>query len=117
NSILPRVPVLDKSGKLKHDANGKLITMTPTAWLDRNRQVIQMVWSPGLPMLIQDQLVVNCEMIDRKGVTCFNTYRPPQIKLGDAGAAGPWIDHVNKVFDAADAEHIIKWLAHRVQHP
>ena len=30
--------------------------------------------------------------------------------------AGPWLDHVHKVF-ATTAEHIVRWLAHRVQRP
>ena len=30
--------------------------------------------------------------------------------------AEPWIDHVRKVFPD-DADHIIRWLAHRVQRP
>jgi hypothetical protein len=50
------------------------------------------------------------------GITCFNLYRPPTIELGTEAEAGPWLAHVNKVFPN-DAEHIIKWLAHRVQHP
>ena len=49
-------------------------------------------------------------------MTCFNLYRPPTIEPGDATKAGPWLDHVHKVF-GDDAEHIVKWLAHRVQRP
>ena len=48
--------------------------------------------------------------------SCFNLYRPPAVKLGDATKAAPWIDHVSKVF-GPDADHIISWLAHRVQRP
>jgi len=50
-------------------------------------------------------------------VTCFNLYRPPLIKLGDATKAQSWIDHVHRIFNNDDAAHIIKWLAHRVQRP
>ena len=49
-------------------------------------------------------------------MTCFNLYRPPIIKSGNAVKAGPWLDHLNKVF-ADDADHILKWLAQRVQRP
>jgi hypothetical protein len=35
---------------------------------------------------------------------------------GDAAKAGPWLDHVRKVF-GDNAEHVINWLAHRVQRP
>jgi hypothetical protein len=54
--------------------------------------------------------------IERQGVTCFNLYRPPTLEPGDAMKAGPWLDHVRRVYPD-DAEHIIKWLAQRVQSP
>jgi hypothetical protein len=111
NARLPRVPVLDKGGRPKRDANGKVVTVLPTTWLDRNRAVVQMTWCPGLPMLIQNRLVVDGGWIERPDVTCFNHYRPPRLKLGDAGK-----DHVHKIYPD-DAEHAIKWLAHRVQRP
>jgi hypothetical protein len=114
---LPRMPVLDKYGQPKHDKNGKLITISATTWLAQNRRVIQVTWAPGRPMLIEDCLVVDGGWIERKDVTSFNLYRPPLLAPGDATAAGPWLDHVNKIFDAADADHIIKWLAQRVQQP
>ena len=50
------------------------------------------------------------------GVACFNLYRPPNLIRGDAGKAGRWLDHIRRVFPD-DADHIIHWLAHRVQHP
>ena len=109
--------MLTKSGQPKRDKSGKPITMAPSTWLDRNRPVEQMTWCPGLPMLIKDRLVVLGGWIERKDVTCFNLYRPPLIVLGDATKAGPWLDHVRKVFYPDDAEHIITWLAHRVQRP
>ena len=36
--------------------------------------------------------------------------------LGDAKKAGPWVDHVRKIYPD-DADHTITWLAHRVQRP
>jgi Family of unknown function (DUF5906) len=117
NSRLPRVEVLDASGKPAVDKNGKIITVSATTWLDRNAPVDQMTWCPGLPMLIKDRLVVDGGWIERKDVTCFNLYRPPRIELGDAGEASPWIDHTNAIYSPEDAAHIIKWLAHRVQLP
>jgi hypothetical protein len=113
NARLPPVPVLDKRGRPKR-VKGKLVTISPSRWLDQNRPVEQMTWCPGLPMQIPDRLVSNGGWIERKGVSCFNHYRPPLIKLGDAARANPWIEHVHKVFPE-DAEHIIKWLAQRRQ--
>jgi hypothetical protein len=85
-------------------------------WLDQNSPVEQMTWGPGLPMIIENKLISDGGWIDRKGVRCFNLYRPPSIIPGDANQAGRWINHVKRVFPD-DADHIIKWLAHRVQRP
>jgi hypothetical protein len=85
-------------------------------WLDQNRPVEQMTWAPGSPMLIANRLISEGGWIERGGVTCFNLYRPPVIKPGTAAQADPWLDHVSKVF-GDDADHIVKWLAHRVQRP
>ena len=52
----------------------------------------------------------------RNGITTFNLYLPPTIELGDPNAAEPWLEHVYRVYPD-DAEHIIQWLAHRVQFP
>jgi Family of unknown function (DUF5906) len=46
----------------------------------------------------------------------FNLYRAPIIEHGDATKAGKWLDHVCRVFPD-DQDHVIKWLAHRVQRP
>ena len=116
NARLPRMPVLTKAGKPKRDKNGEAITISATTWLDRNRAVVQMTWTPGFPMLINDRLVVDGGWIERADVTLFNNYRPPRITLGDAAKAGPWLDHVRKIYPE-DANHIVAWLAHRVQRP
>jgi len=90
--------------------------MSASSWLDRQRAVEQMTWAPGLPMLIANRLVSEGGWIERKGVTCFNLYRSPMIKLGNPVKVGPWLDHVRRVF-GDDADPIVKWLAHRVQRP
>ena len=115
NSVLPPMPVLDKNGKPKR-VNGKVVTISATKWLDRNRRAVQMTWCPGFPMLIHGRMVVDGGWIEREEVTIFNHYRPPRIKLGDASKADHWLEHVRKIYPD-DADHIIKWLAHRVQRP
>jgi hypothetical protein len=115
NSRIPPVPMLDKHGRPKR-IKGKIVTIAATKWLDRNRPVEQMTWCPGFPMLIRDRLVVDGGWIERQDVTCFNHYREPRIAPGDATKAGPWLEHVRKIYPE-DADHIVVWLAHRVQRP
>jgi hypothetical protein len=92
--------------------------VTASAWLDKNSPVEQMTWAPGEPMLIKGKVVANGGWIERKGVACFNLYRPPVIASGDAALATPWIEHVQKIYDGdGDADHIIEYFAFKVQHP
>jgi hypothetical protein len=113
---LPPMPLLDSNGTPMLDENGKPKMVKASRWLAENKSVEQMTWAPGMPMLIRDRLISEGGWITRSGVTCFNLYRPPTIKLGNAAKATPWLDHARCVF-GADAEHIIKCLAHRVQRP
>jgi hypothetical protein len=96
--------------------NGKQKKIAASLWLDQNKHVEQMTWAPGSPMLIRDRLIAEGGWIERPNVTCLNLYRPPKIVSGEAAAAGPWLDHVGRIF-GDDTDHIVKYLAHRVQHP
>jgi Family of unknown function (DUF5906)/Primase C terminal 2 (PriCT-2) len=117
NSRIPPIPLFDKNGMPLLDDKGKQKKQVASLWLDINQPVEQMTWAPGEPMLIPDRLVANGGWLDHGGATCFNLYRPPAPQSGgDANKAGPWLDHIRKVFPD-DAEHIIKWFAHRVQRP
>ena len=115
NSRIPPIPLVDKNGEPLLDDEGKQRKISAAAWLDKHRPVETMTWAPGEPMLIPDRLISDGGWISRKGVTCFNLYRPPLI-IPCNGEARRWLEHVDKVFPG-DAEHIVKWLAHRVQHP
>jgi Family of unknown function (DUF5906) len=85
-------------------------------WLDQNRHVEQMTWAPGQPMLIEDRLISEGGWIVKPGCRIFNLYRPPNIRLGDPNRIEPWLDHLHRIYPD-DAEHISRWLAHRVQKP
>jgi hypothetical protein len=116
NARIPPIAAIEADGKPALDKKGEPKMIPANTWLDQNKPVEQMTWAPGLPMLIRNRLIAEGGWIERNGVSCFNLYRPPAIKPGDATAAGQWIDHVHKVF-GDDANHIIQWLAHRVQRP
>jgi hypothetical protein len=90
--------------------------MSASQWIDKNQPVEQMSWLPGKPMLIRDYVISDGGWIPHHGNTVFNLYRPPSIKPGNPDQAEPWINHVAKIYPD-DAEHIIRYLAHRVQKP
>jgi hypothetical protein len=106
-SVNARIPPIPTDGNK---------AMPASQWLDQNRAVEQMTWCPRSPLIIKNKLISDGGWIERDGVCCFNLYRPPSIGRGDPAKAGPWIDHVKKVF-GEDAGHIFMWLAHRVQRP
>jgi len=117
NSRIPPIPFVDKNGKPLLDGKGKQKKQGASLWLDIDQPVEQMTWAPGEPTLIPDRLLANGDWIEHVGTTCFNLYRPPVLQSGGkANKAGRWLDHIHKVFPD-DADHIIAWLAHRVQRP
>ena len=116
NARVPPVALVDKTGEPVFDENGKAKTVKAAAWLDSHQPVEQMTWIPGQPMLIPDRLVFEGGWIERRGCTTFNLYRPPCLQLGNPDLAGPWLDHIRAIYPE-DAEHIVAWLAHRVQRP
>lgn len=88
----------------------------PSMWLDGARPVHQMTWVPGEPMVIANRVAADGGWIHRDGTNTFNLYRPAAIQLGDANLAAPWLDLLRFVYPE-DAEHVIKWFAHRRQRP
>lgn len=116
NSRLPSVPLTDRNGQPLLDDHGKPKTLKPSVWLDQRRPVEQMTWRPGDPMVIRDRLVSDGGWIHRPGCTTFNLYRPPVRLLGDPRLAGRWVEHVQTVYPD-DHQHLVAWLAHRVQRP
>lgn len=116
NARLPSMPVLNRDGDPVLDDKGKPKRMAPAAWLDQNKPVEQMTWVPGEPQIVPDRLVVDGGWIERPGCATFNLYRPPTPIDGDPSKAETWLAHVRRVYPD-EAEHIISWLAHRVQRP
>jgi hypothetical protein len=116
SSVNARLPPIGPNANGQQSGQHSDKSITPASWLDRNRPVEQMTWVPGEPMLIRDRLIADGGWVEHTGVTCFNLYRPPDIGPGDPTQAGPWQRHVREVF-GEDADHIVSFLAHRVQRP
>jgi hypothetical protein len=117
NARLPKVKLFDGSGQPVIDEDtGEQKEIKPSVWLASHAAVEQMTWAPGLPQSIEDRLINAGGWVERKGVSVFNLYRPPHPLRGDATKAGLWIELVTKVFPD-EADHIIMFVAHRVQKP
>ncbi|SAL06411.1 Phage capsid family protein [Caballeronia arationis] len=88
----------------------------PSLWLDVHRPVMQMVWVPGEPALIENRVMQAAGWHAHTGARIFNLYNPPRLIAGDARKAGPWLDHLHRIYPE-DAGHIANWIAHTTQHP
>lgn len=116
NSRLPAMPLLDEDGARVIDEKGKAKSITAAIWLDQNRPVEQLTWAPGEGQVVEDRLISDGGWIERPGCSVFNLYRPSMAYSGDAAQAGPWLEHIQRIYPD-DAAHIIAWLAHRAQRP
>lgn len=87
-------------------------------YLDAKRYVNGRTWAPGLDQIIEDKLAVkDAGWLDLPGYRTLNLYLPPVVDpRGDPELAARWVEHIYKVYPD-DADHIIKWMAWRVQHP
>jgi hypothetical protein len=116
NARIRPVAIVGASGQPVLDEEGKPKAIPASLWLDRNKPVEQMSWAPGEPAVIDNKLVLHGGWKEHEGAHCLNLYLPPACKLGDPDRAQRWVEHVQNVF-AGDTEHIINWLAQRVQRP
>jgi hypothetical protein len=116
NSRIPPVRREDDHGNAILNDDEEEVFIPANRWLDQHRPVEQMTWAPGMPQVVCDRLISEGGWIQRPGCNVFNQYRPPAPIKGDPEKADMWLDHVRMVYPG-EAEHIIDWLAHRVQQP
>lgn len=108
NGRLPKI----KDGR----RNGKDKLVMPAEWARKHRAVEQRLWLPGAPQIVEDRLLSGGGWKDRPGAHALNLYRPPVIVPGDASQAGPYLDHLRRLYPD-DADEFLDWSAHRVQRP
>lgn len=116
NSRIAPVPLVHSDGNPVLDDDGEQLRLPANKWLDQNRPVEQMTWAPGKAQVINSRLIAEGGWIDRPGCNVFNLYRPPAPPRGDPQKAGLWVEHIKRIYPQ-NAEHLINWLAHRVQRP
>lgn len=92
--------------------------VSPAKYIDKTRAVHQMTWVPGQPELIEDALITGGGLEPAPGFRAYNLYRGPDPlpEGSDPDDAGPWLAHIELLYPD-DADHIVSWLASRVQHP
>jgi hypothetical protein len=84
--------------------------------IDEGCPVHDLSWVPGKPQIIEGAFLDQGGWLPKAGARVYNSYRPPKATNGDPANADQWIEHIRRVYpDAAD--HLIAWLAHRVQRP
>ena len=110
---LPRLP--NVNGKPIKILGDQPETIQASRWIDKNRAVEQMTWAPGEPKIIEGRLVTEGGWIERPGCKVFNLYRSPKT-VPKPGPVDRWINLLSRLY-GADAEHIVRWFAHRVQRP
>jgi hypothetical protein len=106
-SIIAKIPPVLLDG-------GKKIS--PTTWLNIFRCAVQMTWAPGSPPEIKDKIITDGGWIEHEGAMCLNVFRPATAVPRKAAGAARWLELVRKIYPD-NADHIIHWLASRVQHP
>jgi len=111
--LWPAASVNGRLAKVKIE-DGKEISAA--SWLDKHRAVLQATWAPGEALIIEDRLMQVSGWIAHPGAQVFNLYRPPPVLTGDRTQAQPWLELVQRLYPD-DAEHIVRWFAHRLQHP
>src|SRR5262245_6547128 len=116
DSIFPSVEIYGADGKPLLDDDGEPQTMKASKWLDRERHVDELTWAPGKPYILQDVLATEGGLIPRPGNNTFNSYRPPRVEPGDASKVTAWLNLVKTIYPN-DSDHLIAWMAHRVQRP
>jgi hypothetical protein len=89
--------------------------MLASTWLSQNRFVKSMGWAPGELMIIEDKVLTNDGWLRSPGDKTFNRYVPPDIEHIQ-GDVSKWLDHIKFIYPK-EADHIVRWCAHRVQRP
>lgn len=97
--------------------DGKILKASD--WLKQNRLITSMTCDP----IIEEDYIKGYdyrdgEIITVEGAAMFNSYRRPDIELGDPRLAQPFLEHINLMLNReGDADQFLNYMAHRAQSP
>ncbi|WP_429568270.1 primase-helicase family protein [Paraburkholderia sp. JPY419] len=106
SSVNAKLPMVNSGGA----------PIKPATWLDEHRAVMQIVWMPGEPQLIEGRVMQAAGWHAHAGAQSFNLYVPPVPVMGDSNRAGPWLAHLERLYPN-EWSYIADWFAYTVQHP
>jgi Bifunctional DNA primase/polymerase, N-terminal len=112
---------MDEQGKVVLGKDGKTIIAYQSAanWIMNTpeQHIAAVTWWPGKPSVIRNTIVIKeGGIIPKKGMHSFNRYRPARLSINTPCDAKPWLDHLKLIYPD-DWQHILCWLASRVQRP
>lgn len=109
-------PAVDSACGSVNDS-GRL--MQASVWLRQNRLCAALCCEPLLDEgFVSGVMIRNGMVMQDEAAAVYNTYRKPPPPAGDAEKAGPFIEHLSRLFPCeGDAERFLDYLAHRVQKP
>jgi len=100
------------------DDRDQPVFQTAAEWLMKERGVDSVVFDPALPQIVEGKVAREQGVIEHEGAVLLNRYQPSHLEPGDARQGERWAEHVRKLFpNLEEAEHVIRWCAHRVQRP
>ncbi len=85
-------------------------------WIPRHQAVEQMSWMPGEGEFVEDKYMGDGGWEPRGGAKVYNLYHPSSREPRD-GDASLWVNHIIALYGVEYTEHILNWMAHRVQKP
>lgn len=119
NALIPRDSwevelVPGRNGSLREV---KIKPSSSIARIERGTVVEGTAWWPGMPPIIHDIIVKDGADYPAPGCRILNMYEAPRHHAqGNAAMAGVWVSHLKTLYPE-DAELMLDYFAHTVQHP
>lgn len=86
--------------------------------VENDQFVENSTWWPGREKIIKDWFIDRDGFYPAAGRRIYNQYKAPPILDGDPEQAGPWIEHIKKLWPhKAEHEYFFDYCAHMVQFP